>query len=104
MNEGLHMATKKKKFSLIQRILNRYPHPNNVEQYRLKMNISQNELAANVEKLAAKKFGTPYNLSQQTINAIETYRYAPSYGLMMLISEVLSQELETIFDSNAKTD
>ncbi|GGC88341.1 helix-turn-helix transcriptional regulator [Enterococcus wangshanyuanii] len=98
------MATDKKKFSIIQKLLRKYPHPNNVEQYRMRINMSQKELAISVEKLAVKKFGKTYNLSHETINAIETYRYEPSYGLMMLISEVLNQELEIVFDPDAKID
>ncbi|MGX7245250.1 hypothetical protein ACWOC1_10375 [Enterococcus quebecensis] len=61
------------------------------------MGISQKDLAQQVTSLGRKRFGKKYTVSKQTINAIETYRYDASFGLMMLIAEALKQERKTIF-------
>lgn len=81
----------------MQKLFNKYSHENNVEQYRLAMDISQSELAQQVTSLGRERFGKNYVVSKQTINAIETYRYDASFGLMMLIAEVLKEERKAIF-------
>lgn len=82
---------------MVQRIFKIYPHDNNVEQYRLTVDVSQKELAQQVTALGRRRFGKNYTVSKQTINAIETHRYDASFGLMMLIAEALKEERKTIF-------
>lgn len=98
------MVANKKKFSLLQKLFKHYPHPNNLEEYRLDMGISQEELADRVKQLGKQKLYPKYKISQETINAIETYRYLPTLELMMLISEVINKDREVIFDPKAEID
>ena len=58
---------------------------NSVKEERLKMNITQQELA---DKL---------NVSRQTIFAIETGKYIPSTILSLKIGKVFKKQVEYIF-------
>ncbi|MBS1580231.1 MAG: helix-turn-helix transcriptional regulator [Bacteroidetes bacterium] len=58
---------------------------NSVKEERLKMNITQQELA---DKL---------NVSRQTIFAIETGKYIPSTILSLKIGKVFKKQVEDIF-------
>ncbi|WP_348922035.1 helix-turn-helix transcriptional regulator [Enterococcus rotai] len=102
------MVANRKKFNWIQRFFKIYPYPNNLEEYRLAADMTQKELGKKVEELAKEKFSdfsiAPTYLSPQTINAIETYRYYPDLGIMILVAEVLNEERETIFDLNAEIE
>ena len=48
------------------------------------------------------ELATRLRVSRQTVNAIETGKYAPSLPLAFAIARVFSQPIETIFDPEEK--
>ncbi|GGD03137.1 helix-turn-helix transcriptional regulator [Enterococcus wangshanyuanii] len=70
---------------------------NQVKFLRDAKGISQKELAQTVERISKERFGKATPLAEQTVKAIEEYRYMPTFGLAKLISDALGEELESVF-------
>ncbi|WP_299515955.1 helix-turn-helix transcriptional regulator [uncultured Rummeliibacillus sp.] len=61
---------------------------NRVREYRMKMGMSQRELALTV------------GLTRQTIGLIETFKYNPSLKVCLDIVNTLGQSLDVVFNPN----
>jgi putative transcriptional regulator len=58
---------------------------NSVSEYRKKHNLSQQQLADNVE------------LSRKTISAIETGRFTPSVAIALKLAQYFNESVEALF-------